>query len=64
MLSFKKLSKKAKDYGFLLIESIDENGKIYTLTNKTFDRDTRNFNTLEEVEIELDIISENDRFAE
>ena len=55
-MSLKKLSKRAKDYGFLLTENTDENGKVYTLTNKTFDRDTRTFYTLEEVEIELDVI--------
>jgi hypothetical protein len=50
-VSWKKLNKKAKDYGFLLIENEDG---TYTLKNKSFDRDTRNFNTLEEVEAELD----------
>lgn len=55
-MSLKKLSKKAKDYGFLLTESTDEDGKVYVLTNKMFERDSRSFNTLEEVETELEEI--------
>ena len=49
-MSLKKLVKKAKDYGFLLVEN--ENG-TFTLSNKHFEQDTHTYNTLEEVEIEL-----------
>ena len=55
-MSFKKLVKKAKDNGFLLLEETEDVGRVYILQNKTFERDSRSFNTLEEVEAELEEI--------
>lgn len=49
-MSFKKLVKKAKDNGFLLVEN--ENGS-FTLKNKHFEQDVQTFDRLEDIEIEL-----------
>ena len=49
-MSFKKLVKKAKDNGFLLIEN--ENG-TFTLKNKHFEKDVHTYSSLEDIEMEL-----------